>query len=31
MGILLYFLRSWRLEVVDDSELDVEGYEGSVS
>jgi hypothetical protein len=31
MGILLYFLRSWRLEVVDDSVPDVEGDEESVS
>jgi hypothetical protein len=30
-GILLYFFRSLRLEVVDDSELDVEGDEESVS
>jgi hypothetical protein len=28
---LLYFFRSWCLEVVDDSELDVEGDEESVS
>jgi hypothetical protein len=32
MGILLYFLRSWRLEVADaDSEPEVEGDEESVS
>jgi hypothetical protein len=30
-GILLYFLRSWRLEATDDSELDVEGDEELVS
>jgi hypothetical protein len=31
-GILLYFLHSWRLEVVDDkSEPDVEGDDESVS
>jgi hypothetical protein len=30
-GILLYFLRSWRIEAMDESELDVEGDEESVS
>jgi hypothetical protein len=31
MGILLCFLRPWRLEVVDDSLPEVEGVEESVS
>jgi hypothetical protein len=32
MGILLYFLRSWRLEVTDAaSDPDVEGEKESVS
>jgi hypothetical protein len=30
-GILLYFLRSWRLEETDELELDVEGDDESVS